>query len=273
MGEMGRLTKQLIIGGIFLAIALLVVWRVYRVFVPAPTCTDGIRNGQEEGVDCGVICGKLCQAPVRALQNLPVQFIRYGNGSYDALAHLENPNTTYGAPRVDYTLTVADSSGKELLVRRGRTYVNPVQPRYLVFPLTGLTGVPASAQLQFAPTDVQWAALNVDAAGSVQFAVRGDRLEPASSSFRYQATVLNNSHFDFDQVDVTVLLYDDAGQLAGAGTTILKTLKAGEERGITVDWPFAIPAAVRAQAVVGTNIFENSNYLRTYGSPEQFQRY
>jgi hypothetical protein len=270
-GHMPRLLKQFIYGGVFLATVASVIWAGYRFLVPAPVCTDGVQNGREEAVDCGVVCGILCAAPVQPLENKGVQLIHYGNGSYDAVAHLENPNAAYGALRVDYTLKVVDAAGAELLSRRGRTYVNPAQPRYLVFPLTGVTGQPAGAELQFNSADVQWGALNVDQAGTVQFPVRREQLEPASNSFRYEATATNRSNFDFDQVDVTVLLSDDVGTLVGAGTTILKTVIAGEERAFVVDWPFAIPNAVRVQAVVTTNIFDNANYIRAYGSQEQFQ--
>jgi hypothetical protein len=271
LAAMTRLLKQLIFGGIYLAIIAAVLYGGYRLFVPAANCSDGIQNGREEGVDCGALaCGKLCAAPVKALEAKPVELIENSDGSWDALVHLENPNGAYGASRVDYMLTVSDASGTVLATRRGNTYVNPVQPRYLVFPFGKLATAPAKAELQFDPAAVEWAALSVDAAGSVEFAVRGDTLAPTDGTLRYEATVTNHSRFDFNEVDATVLLYDASGKVVGAGSTVVRTLLANETRGFIVDWPFAVPGAVRNQAFVGTNIFSNANYIREYGSPQEF---
>lgn len=265
---MNRLAKQLIIGGIYLAIVLGISWFVYRAFVPAPTCTDGIQNGKEDGVDCGALaCGMLCPVAVKPLENIEPIIIEIGPSGYDILAHLENPNATYGASRVNYVLTVIDSDGKEIASRRGNTYVNPAQPRYLVFPLQGLTAVPAKATLAFAPTDVVWAALSIDAAGDVQFAVRGDRFTTSSESARFEAMVGNLSKFNFDTVDITVLAYDSNGKIVGANATVQRTVVSGEQRAFLVQWPFPVPGAVRAQAIVTTNVFANDNFIRTYGAP------
>jgi len=266
--RVNRLAKQLIIGGVFLAIIAGFVWLVYRAFVPAPTCSDGIQNAKEEGVDCGALaCGVLCPVPVKPLVNAEPVIFNTGPSNYDVLAHLENPNATYGASRVDYVLTVTDAQDKELAVRRGTTYVNPAQPRYLLFALSGLAGVPAKGALVFAPTDVTWAALSVEAAGDVQFAVRGDQFTTSSTSARFEATVGNLSKFNFDTLDITVLAYDSTGKIVGANTTIQRTVVSGEQRGFQVQWPFPLPGAVRAQAIVTTNVFANDNFIRTYGAP------
>lgn len=271
---MNRFVKQLLFGIVFLIIVGVPAWFVYRVLSPAASCTDGIRNGAEEGIDCGVAaCGVACAPAVEPLETTAPLIIQTAPTNYDVLAHIENPNNIYGASRVDYTLTVTDASGKELATRRGTTYVNPLQPRYLLFPLLGLAGVPASAQLQFAPTDVEWGTLAVQAANDVQFIVQGDVLTAASGIVQYEAVVINRSTFTFDAVDVTVLVYDDAGAIVGANTTVLRTMTPGERRGFVLTWPFAIPGAVRAQSVVTTNVFTNTNFIKTYGSQEKFQGY
>jgi len=268
---MTRLAKQLLFGGIYLAIVLGIGWWGYRLFVPAPTCSDGVQNGGEDGVDCGAkACGRLCAPAVKPLDEPVTRLLENSDGSWDVLAVLENPNAAYGTARVDYVLTVSDASGTELAVRRGQTYVNPAQPHHLVFPLGKLGARPASAVLQLDQGGIEWAALEIDAAGSVEFAVRGDTLATATASVRYEANVINRSRFDFQNIDVTVLLYDASGKTVGAGSTIVRTLLTGEERGFVVDWPFAVPGAVRGQPFVGTNIFSNENYIREHGTDQRF---
>lgn len=268
---MNRFAKQLFYGLFFLAILGVIAWGFYRLAVPAPTCTDGVKDGAEEGVDCGAVCGTSCPPVLLPLDNKGVQLIRNTNGTWDALAHLENPNGIYGAGRIDYQLIVKDAGGTTMATRTGFTYANPAQPRYLDVPLGSLTGTPVSAALQFDPATVQWAALTVDAAGTVQFGVRNESLASSSAGVAYQATVTNRSSFDFDSVDVVVLLEDASGSVVGAGSTVMRTLVSGETRGISLTWPFAVPGAVRTQVIVGTNLFSNANYLKTYGSPERVQ--
>jgi len=268
---MSRVIKQLIIGGFYLAIVFGVAWFFYRAAVPAATCTDGVQNGGEEGVDCGAAaCGVLCAVAVQPLTVEETVLLKAGDG-YDVLAHLENPNPLYGASRVDYTMTVTDASGAVLATRRGNTYVNPLQPRYLLFPLQGVTGVPAKAELQIDVAQVQWGALTTDAKGDIQFGVRNDVRTPASDSLRFEASVLNRSRFDFDAVDVVVLLKDGAKKVVGANTTLIRTLVAGEERSFVMEWPFLVPGVVDQEIVVTTNVFANDNFIRAYGSQERFQ--
>jgi hypothetical protein len=260
-----RLAKQLLFGGIYLAILFGVLYGGYRLFTVEATCTDGIQNGGEDGVDCGArACGRLCPPPVQPLAEPKVEVLENSDGSYDILVTLENPNAAYGVKRVDYTLTAASA------VRRGFTYVNPAQPRHLLFPM-GKLGTAPVADLQLASDSIEWAALAIDAAGSVEFAVRGDTLTAATASVRYEALVANRSRFDFDSVDITVLLYDSSRRIVGAGSTVVRTLLANEERGFVVDWPFTVPGVVRAEAFIGTNLFSNENYLRTYGSPDRIE--
>lgn len=264
---MNRLAKQLIIGGIFLLIFGGIAWLLYRTAVPAPVCTDGLQNGKEEGVDCGVVCGVLCAVPVKPLENTEPVIFKTGPSNYDILAHLENPNATYGASRVNYVLTVTDAQGKELAVRRGSTYVNPAQPRYLVFPLQSLATIPVKVVLAFAPADITWAVLSIDAAGDVQFSIRGDRFTVSSGSARFEATVGNLSKFNFDTVDITVLAYDSNDTVVGANATVQRTMASGDQRAFLVTWPFPVSGAVRARAIVTTNVFANDNFIRTYGAP------
>lgn len=268
---MQRTLKQLLIAGIFLVIVGAPFWVLYRSVVPAATCRDGIQNQQEEGVDCGVVCGTSCPPPRESLQVFPSLIFPTVPGAYDVVVRLGNPNGIYGASRAGYTLVVTDAGGTELARRHGFTYVNPAQPRYLIFSLTGLSSAPANAQLQLDAAAVQWGALELDAAGLVSFAVQNENLQNKPGSVRYQATVINRSSFDFDTVDVTILLRNAADDIVGAGSTVLRTLTAGELRDIAVDWPFPVSAAVTAEVVITTNIFDNENFIRAHGSQERFQ--
>src|SRR3989304_8281011 len=104
---MNRMIKQLLYGILFLVVFGLVFFPVYRLFVPAPSCSDGIQNQQEEGVDCGAVCGLSCAPTLHSLIINQIELIANSDGSYDAIAQLDNDNTIYGASRVDYRVDVS----------------------------------------------------------------------------------------------------------------------------------------------------------------------
>jgi|GEM_PF-2336139 len=268
---MNRLLKQVLIAGVYLAFFGALLWFGYRLIVPEPTCTDGIQNGAEDGVDCGVAsCNVLCATPILSLSVASVDILNAGTG-FDVLVRIENPNPFYGASRIEYTLTVTDASGATLVTRRGATYGNPAQPHYLLFPLAGIATRPAKAEFTIDDASVQWGALTVQAKGDIQFGVRSEIFTPASTSLQYQASVLNKSKFNFDTVDVMVLVYNDKGVVVSANSTLQRTLVAGESRAFSMEWPFVVPGAVRAEALVTTNVFANDNFIREYGSPDAIQ--
>ncbi len=267
-GDMSRLLKQGIIGGLYLAVFGALLWFGYRAVVPAPTCTDGVQNGSEDGLDCGVsACGVLCAAPVLPLTVAPAQILSAGSGS-DVLVRIDNSNPLYGASRIEYTLTVSDASGAIIATRRGTTYANPAQPRYLLFSFPSPLGVGVSAKLAIDEGSVQWSALTIDAKGDIQFGVRNELFSPASASIQYQAAVLNRSKFTFDSVDVIVLVYDQRGTIVGANSTVQRTLASGESRAFSMQWPFAVAGATRVEAIISTNVFANDNFIRQYGAPD-----
>lgn len=263
---MNRLAKQSMIAGIFLIIVSVLGWLLYRVVVPAPTCSDGIQNGAEEGVDCGVsACTNLCVSPVLPIVVSTPLLLSAGAGS-DVLVELQNKNPLYGASVVPYTLTAFDASGAMLTTRRGVEYVNPGVSRYILFPLGAQSKSPARAELSLDLSAITWATLTQDVKGDVQFGVRNESLNVTSDEVRYSASVLNKSKFAFDTVDVMVLLVDKNNTIVSANSTVQRTLLPGEERAFVMTWPFAVADAVRAQVIVTTNIFANGNFIRAYGS-------
>src|SRR3989338_8254868 len=106
----GRVQKQLIIGIVFVLILGGIGYGIYSGLVTKVSCTDGIQNGKEEGVDCGILaCGKACEPAIMPINIISSQFFKVGQGDYDFVAQLSNPNVSYGASRIEYSL--GSSSG------------------------------------------------------------------------------------------------------------------------------------------------------------------
>jgi len=90
-------------------------------------------------------------------------------------------------------------------------------------------------------------------------------------SSRVSGAIFNASDFDVDRVDVVAVLFKE-GQPVGAGRTILTTFPARSDRFYEITWVSAVETPDRIDIEANTNVFENSNFLRKYGTPEKFQQ-
>ncbi|MBX4211327.1 MAG: hypothetical protein KW806_00800 [Candidatus Yanofskybacteria bacterium] len=268
---MSRLTKQLIIGAIFIILLGGVSYGFFGVFTSDPTCYDGIQNQTEQGVDCGVVCGVLCLPAPESLQVKATQLLPAGNNEYDLVLQISNPNTIYGSEEVVYDVILKNDAGQEVR-RHGLFYILPGQTRFIVESKIISTGHLELGQV--AISEPQWYHMQ-GPEGLVDFPLKREQYRKVRDTLHeFEGVILNNSDFDFDQVDLTVLLVGPDNTLVGATQTNIRTILARTERGFKVSWPFALPAAVqRVQVEATTNVFKNSNFLRTYGTPERFQSF
>ena len=262
-----RQKKQIIIGSIF---ALLVAGAVYglvdRFFIIEATCFDGIQNGKEEGVDCGTLaCGIVCQEPVKPLQVSEEKLLRMGPGDYDFVAKIVNPNVSYGASEVAYSIALAG-----LGTRQGTAYILPGQTKYIVLTSLRTDSEVGSAGLKV--NSVRWEKLDMPPGEVNLINRRGDFLNSASGG-SFEGVVFNDSNYDFDSVDVSIVLFDSSNTVVGVNRTEIRTLLAKTERSYKVTWPSQIANVARAGVQVSTNLFENSNFIKSYGTQERFQEF
>ncbi len=264
-----RVTKQLTIGGIYILIAVVIVggiyWSNYR-----PTCLDGIQNGKEEGVDCGTLaCSKACIAAAQPLVIQDTQLIKTPAGDFDLAVLVYNPNTEYGADAVGYDLVISDTSGAEILRRSSSFYILPGQTRYVV--QTSLQGIPDGASAKVVIKNADW--VKTPNSQEVYFITGRETLTPSTKQTTYETVITNNSNFDFDTVDVSMVVRNNAGDIIATNMTNLQSVFSHTDRSIKVTWPFALPVDARVQTEVGTNVFNNANFLKRNGTQEKFQQY
>ena len=257
-----RTQKQLIIGLILILILGGIGYGIYADLVTRASCTDGIKNGKEEGVDCGILaCGKACEPAIMPINVISSKFLQVGAGDYDFVAQVSNPNISYGASRVEYNL--GSSSGS--------FYILPGQTKWVV--LTALK-IPNGVQgIRLVIKNAQWEKLDLPS-NAVNFVIRSKNYGSIKNGSELSGSLFNNSNFDFDKVDVAVILFDDTDNIVGVNKTDIRTFVSKSERGFNVAWPFALPGNVARQDVeASTNLFENSNFIKNYGTEEKFQKF
>lgn len=267
---MDRTLKQLMVGTIYLALIGAASFGVYRYFFPAPTCSDGIQNQTEEGIDCGAICGHLCAAAVQPLKVQLTHIIPVARGEYDVVVAIKNPNSVYGSGQVPYTLSIKSATGQDIQQRNGTFYILPGQTRFLVeSSIIESDGMPT---LQFQLGEPTWQQFD-GAQPAVAFPIKRESYTIGTSK-TYEGVVVNDSNYDFQTVDIAVIVTDTAGTILAVNTTNVNTLTAHEERYFKVSWPVPIPSqatTIRVEAT--TDVFANDNFLKTHGVHEPFQEF
>lgn len=266
-----RMLRRIIILLIFAGVLILVWWYFQRP--TAPTCSDGIKNSQEEGVDCGVLaCGFECPIELGSPQVVSTKLIPAGSRDYDFVAEIKNPHNDFGASEVSYELILLNGNQQEVLKKEGLFYILPGETKFLI--LSFLTAEKSISDIRFRIKSAVWQEVDVN---DVQLTVARQKYNilPGGVSSFLEAVILNNSDFDFDTVEIDVILRNTRGEVIAVNKSVMNTLLAHTERGFTTTWPFPIVETVgKIEILPSTNLFENSNFIKRYGSGfERFQKY
>lgn len=259
-----RQQKQLIIGLIFVLILGGIGYGfVDKLFLIEATCFDQVQNGKEEGIDCGALaCGFACQEPVRPLEVLMGKLIEVRPGDYDFVAQMSNPNSRYGASRIEYSISGFNHSGS--------SYILPGQTKYLV--ITSLKSGQPISNVQLSISSVNWEKLDMPT-NEVNFEMIREEVVKSGQGSSLDGVLFNSSNYDFDIVEVSVILFDGSGSIIGVNRTEIKTFLSKTERGFHVQWPSEQKGIFRTHFETSTNLFKNSNFIKSYGSQEKFQKF
>lgn len=266
--------RRIIIAVIFLAIFFLFGYGTKQLTQTPPSCTDSIKNGEEEGVDCGLFaCGNYCEPDLDPPKVILTKLIKVGEGDYDFIAEIENPHDQFGASETAYELMLFNGGGEELVKEEGTFYMLPKQTKYLV--LTHFTAEKNAQKVDFKIKNVTWQKL--DSLEGMNLIIRNQEYNilDGGAGSALDAVIFNDSNFDFGVVNIDIVLYDYRGEIIGVSRSDIRTFLARTERSFTVAWPFKINGHVaRVEIHPSTNLFENSNFIKRYGSTlEKFQQY
>lgn len=202
------------------------------------------------------------------------KLLRVGDRDYDFVAEVKNPNLDFGAAGVFYELNLFDSGNRSIFAKKGEMSLLPGQSRFeIISPIK--TGAEIS-RAEFKITSVTWERLK-DFIPQNLFSIKNQEysLLPQGQGFsRFRGILFNNSNFDFDRVDIFVVLYDTGGGILAVNKTDARTMLAKTERFFEVKWldPFK-EGVLRIEVSAHTDIFKNSNFLKEHGTEERFQNF
>lgn len=207
----------------------------FLYFYNPPTCTDGVQNGTEEGIDCGGTCPVVCSFkavdPIihwsRVFQVIP--------GLYTVVAFVENPNLAYETDNLPYTFKLRDAAGVLVYEQKGSLYL-PSRYEMPIF-ATGLrTGerVPTRVDFEFLDAPV-WTEAEAEWKSGVEVVER--RLINEDTLPRLTAVIRNTTLFDITNMPFVAMLYDSDENAVHASRTVVDRIPASGEVEIVFTWP------------------------------------
>ncbi|MDO8408418.1 MAG: hypothetical protein Q7S95_04335 [bacterium] len=245
--------RQLIVFSILGAIVVAFIAIIgIATFYKSPTCTDGAKNQDEQGVDCGGSCAYLCTAGQEPPTVLFTKAIPSGVGRLDVVALVENKNATAAAKDVPYTITVY-GFGQSLIQRVSGTLDLPPAGSVPVF----VPGIVSGKQA------VETSFLSIDGSAVKWYALPGDpRLLPSVSDIvlagstgspRVTATLSNSDVAPMSNVRIVAIIRDASGNAVGASQTLIRTIPALGRATATFTWnaPFeGVPVSIQVFPII-----------------------
>jgi hypothetical protein len=221
-----------------IAVLTAVVFVVFAIYIlvglyEPPSCSDGVQNQQELGIDCEGPCELLCPQTVAPLKVRWARSLEVSSNMWSAIAYVENPNIEGYVRDLQYVFTFYDRSGELLLERRGTTFATHEQ----ILPIfegridTGDTS-PYRTVLQFVGGTPWVRVPSVYDVEVVEETLRNTQTKPTLT-----AQLINQEPRILNDVMVVAIVYDIDGNAIAASETYVETLPARGKRKITFSWP------------------------------------
>lgn len=264
--------KKLKIAFVYLLILVVIVGGIYLLIkAKLPSCSDGIQNQGEEGIDCGGPCAPCAWQLQKDLEVIFTEAVKTQDNYSDLIAKIRNPNKEFGAGSFSYVFDLYDSSGNLIISKEGASYILPQETKYIIEQKVLVQS--RIYNIEFRVTDIPWQEL-VDYE-EPELLIRNLDFKRLDNTSRLSGTLENRSNYDFDRIDICSVLFDVGSNIKGVGKTEVRTVLSKESRYFEINWFFLIDAQIENMDVVAkTNVFSDENFMRRYGeSRGKFQEY
>jgi len=272
--EMTREKRRAIVVAVYIGIFLLITLLLWLFLKPSETCSDGIQNQNEKGVDCGGRCTPCKETTGEALLISEETIVFGGGGTWDASVILKNPNTKIGSPKFSYTMELLDSSGAVVAKRSGSSYILPAEQRVIIelgFDVPSQV-TPTEAKMEI--TDISWAILDNLNKPQISTFSKNVSTQSGSAGTSAYAILRNESVYDLGKVDVAIVLRDSQNKIIALNKTEKDTMRSGEERDFKLTWPYQLEGDVAKMEVEATSdMYDPMNILNASYKKGQYQDY
>lgn len=267
---MSRMIRRFVILFVFFSFNAILVLGIYFAFIKAPeTCVDQKQNQNEEGIDCGGICTNACIVATvgQNIQVKEVAFVLGGEGRYDVLAKVFNPNENIGATSFRYVFELRDMGGAVLTSRSGTGYVLPQEIKSLIELNVDSPATPGQVSLQI--TDVVWEQLSGYQEKPIVniYQRRSNLVTDGFGYYEAYGLLSNESPYDFRSIIVKIILRDASGKPVALNTHRMDTVRAHESRDFKLVWPLSFSGVVAMTDMeIDADVYHSENFVQQYFS-------
>lgn len=231
---MDRILKQIVITIVFILILISLTAFLFSVTKKEASCFDNKQNQDEEGVDCGGICESCELAKLEDFKLLQLQTLETGDGNYDLLAKIKNPNANYGAQKFSYSFVFIGNDGVKIESFTGDNFILPLETKYIFVPNLKLKN--PKADLKFKIQNINWAGLENEIPKILLFNKKFNFSKSELEFFSFSATLINKSPASYPKVEVVLAIFDNNNKLLTINGAELNKVSFDQERNLKMVW-------------------------------------
>ena len=199
-----------------------------------PTCNDGVQNQGETSIDKGGPCFLLDESSLQQYALLWARSFRVRDGSYNAVAYIQNPNKEAGVRGVRYRFGLYDAKNVLVAEREGITYIMPGATTPVIEArIDAGKRIVAHTYFEFT-RPFTWERMKNNA---LAISVNNKDISDVDRAPRLSARAQNNSVDAQTDISFVAVVFDPAGNAFAASATSLQRLDAGESSEILFTWP------------------------------------
>jgi len=235
---MSRSAKKIFYGVFYIALFGLIAYGFARpVIVTPPSCTDGVQNQLEQGIDCGGPCSVTCDiaklVPLSVTGTVSV--FGLSSGKAVLLAQVSNANEGYKATQFFYRFLVHDSTGKLIETVSGSDSISALERKY-VFE-SGVSSVfQKIGKVTMEVYDVSWKKAYMALAPQVAV-ISGPTTTIGSDKITVSGSLKNQGSVEASDIAIIAVLYDAYGIEVFASQWVVSSLPASSAVSFTVIFP------------------------------------
>ncbi len=230
-------TKRRLVYGSIVMVPLMILTAIVSVsFFTAgkSSCTDGLQNGSELGVDCGGSCAKRCELEIVKPTILWSRLFPVSGDVYTAVAYVDNQNRTLKNTQARYIFRVYDEKTKLLTSKEGVTTL-PANKRVAVFEfgLVVRNGVPKKVDFEFVSLGTWQTPTQPDHSVSIT----NSTLLSTSTTPRIEGTVTNTGLTAISSLELSAFVLDNKDNVVGASRTFVEDINPKASSFFAFTWP------------------------------------
>jgi len=193
------------------------------------------------------------------------------------VAKVTNSNLYWGVVEFKYDFIARDSGNAAVIERNGTSYLLPNSYDYIIISSLKTDKTPVKAELNIIKEGQKWASVDSkynDLSLSLPFREKIYIAKDANGFPAVSAILTNATTYDFDKIDVKVVLYDVNNEPIAVNVSDRRTMRSGEEQLFRMFWNAALSKEVfNINFIATTNIFDSQNFMSRFGTGDKIREY